>query len=108
MTEEDRERDYIEAWELSDADRATGGEAEPTATLIVSGWYSECGACGTQTLPGDERHERVSGYSGGRAGCGARFIAITTDANRLDDDLRAALDEMRPDLPIVEPHEAHS
>lgn len=28
MTEEDRERDYVESWELSAADRVTGDDAE--------------------------------------------------------------------------------
>lgn len=33
MTEEDRERDYVESWELSAADRVTGDDAETEVTL---------------------------------------------------------------------------
>lgn len=84
----------------------TDDNTEPTATIIVSRSYSKCGACGNETLPDAKRHDRVSGYSGGQPGCGARFTAITADANRLDEYHRATLAEMRPDLPIVEPHEA--
>jgi hypothetical protein len=80
---------------------------EKTAVLIVSRSYSECGACGNETLPGKKRHDRVSGYGGGEPGCGARFTAITADASRIDDYHRAELARMRPDLPIVEPHEAY-
>lgn len=93
--------------DMWDAGHASAQTPEPTATLIVARSYSKCSACGHETLPSEKRHARVSGFGGGQPGCGARFTAITADASRLDDYHRAELARMRPDLPLVEPHEAH-
>lgn len=75
-------------------------ENEPTATLIISRSYSQCGGCGQQTLPRTEYHDRVSGYTSGQPGCGARFVAVTSD--QVGSRGRAWCAQMRPDLPWVD------
>lgn len=72
------------------------------AILIISRSNSTCGGCGDETLPREETHHTVSGYGPKRPGCGARFIAMTTDLVNLDDDLRQRMKDIRPDLPIVD------
>ena len=81
---------------------AAGAGASATATLIVSGSYSNCGYCGAHAFPNQETHETVAGYGPQLPGCGARFTAITSDRIHIDEGLRQRLAEMRPDLPIVD------
>ncbi|MBQ1122625.1 hypothetical protein [Streptomyces sp. B15] len=75
---------------------------EQTATLVVGEWDTECSNCGISTSPQDTHHTRVPGpsrYPRTPRPCGARFTAIakapTANAIR-------TLQEIRPDLPIVE------
>lgn len=78
---------------------------ELTATIIVADFESTCSHCHKPTLVSDtDRHDRVAGYGPPQRGCGARFTAITYATRRMSNQQRAVLAEMRPDLPIVEPH----
>lgn len=71
-----------------------------TATLIVSDSYTTCSHCGKQTQPESQTHDAVSGYDGGKPGCGVTFTFITTDSP-LSPYWFNTLRAMRPDLPIV-------
>ncbi|ACU71825.1 hypothetical protein Caci_2916 [Catenulispora acidiphila DSM 44928] len=81
---------------------AAGSGASATATLIVSGSYSNCGFCGAHAFSHQETHETVAGYGPALPGRGARFTAITSDRIHIDDELGQRLAQMRPDLPVVD------
>ncbi|MEV7389612.1 hypothetical protein [Streptomyces sp. NPDC091215] len=68
-----------------------------TATLIIDLMSSRCSNCGKNTLPAATHHTRVSGYGGGRPGCGAEFVDTAPGHVGISDEV---LHRMRPDLPI--------
>lgn len=75
---------------------------EQTATLVVGGWTSKCGACGRSADPEEATHQtRPGGYSGrgSRPGCGARFTAVATEYT--GQGPANATKAMRPDLPFI-------
>ncbi|WP_431980026.1 hypothetical protein [Streptomyces qinglanensis] len=75
---------------------------EQTATLVVGEWDTECSNCWTSTNPQDTHHTRVpmpSRYPRPPRPCRARFTAIAK--NPTANAIRTQ--EIRPDLPMVEP-----
>jgi hypothetical protein len=75
---------------------------ELTAVLFINITDSRCGNCGKNTLPSATHHTDISGYSPKPgAGCGARFVATSSDYGLISDE---RLREMRPDLPARPSH----
>lgn len=64
-------------------------------TLFIETWYSVCGNCGEQTLPEPETHEKISGYGGGKPGCGIRWKYVSTHYAQID---KSIVTNIRPDL----------
>lgn len=65
------------------------------AILIVNRWNSRCSKCGGNADPDEKEHEMRTML--GSPGCGAKFVAITSEYL----DMEEILKEMRPDLPQV-------
>jgi hypothetical protein len=71
-------------------------EMKNIAILVVNRWSSNCSTCGGNADPTESQHEMLRMHGG--PGCGARFVAITSEYL----DMAQTLTEMRPDLPQVD------
>lgn len=70
---------------------------ELTAILFINLSDSRCGHCRKNTLPDATHHVDISGWNPKPGeGCGARFVATSSDYGVVSDK---RLREMRPDLP---------
>lgn len=72
----------------------------PTAVIIINADHSRCGACGEGAVPTEPVHQTLLSGVDRRIGCGARFVAMTTELE-ITPRLRAALLAIRPDLPLL-------
>lgn len=74
---------------------------ETGAALIISGQQARCAFCGKGAVAREVAHlTRVpidGGTAGDGRGCGARFVAVTSDYK--GSDHQNAAQAMRPDLP---------
>jgi hypothetical protein len=61
-----------------------------TAVLIINTNETWCGACGVPADPEYQQVHEIKDY-----GCGARFVAVTSD----EPELRTEIEKLRPDLP---------
>jgi hypothetical protein len=69
--------------------------------LYINPDDSRCGHCRHGADPRETRHVTVlSYYENGPEGCGRTFTAVSSDFH-LGVELRTAIREMRPDLPLV-------
>ena len=67
---------------------------EQTATLVVGSWSSKCSHCGGNADPVEQLHDMVNMEG---EGCGARFVAITSEYSG---EAEEVVKQMRPDLPF--------
>lgn len=71
-----------------------------TATLVVNDDHAKCDACGGHADLTEDAHRTLMWSVEDRPGCGARFIALTSDLP-MTPRLHAELIKVRPDLPIL-------